>query len=150
MINAVVADAALCASRWPDLDRLLAVLAPGKAPLCPAERTVERGTIGAIVEVTLAIPIGAFFVAFGQEAGRTAFADLRAALLFGRSPSKPGLTLVIRDSRAVIVEVTPDLSQSSIEGLAAVEWSAVEDDYIEWDPTVSRWRGDDGGVLPLL
>jgi|SRR5689334_5155909 len=107
---------------------------------------VERRSIDLLpwlVRVALLVPVGSFFATFGSEAGRDAYAALKAwirDLSDARNTAGNGrgsIELVDPDSTHVVFPSS--ISEEALDALRLLDWSATRGDYLVWDAERRVW-----------
>ena len=97
-----------------------------------------------LIYVMLAVPISAFFAAFGSEAGKDAYAAVkewtRDIFAVHQKPHYAGGTLDIRDPRGTRVVLSPPLPDEALDALADIDWASVEGGDLLWDERRREWR----------
>lgn len=88
-----------------------------------------------VLTVTLAVPIGAFFSAFGAEAGKDAYAafkewlsDVRAAR---RATGDRGRITLQYEETSLLLPA--DLPDAAVDALREIDWNAETSTYLVWD-----------------
>ena len=129
------------AEQAPTVDALRMALLETGVEASVEDRTVVGGAVaGWIVTVTLASPVAAFFAAFGAEAGKDAYAALRA-WLDGQGAGKYDSSVVIvkgSDDREVELELP--VPAEALDALREVDWSQMPTGPMVWDRHARCWR----------
>jgi hypothetical protein len=104
-----------------------------------ADRRGNRATAW-VIEVTLAAPLGAFFIKFSEAAGTDAYESLCAWI--GRlRESGRGRALTLRiAAEETSVEIRSSVPEEALEALSGIDWTSVGEGTLEWDPSRRRWR----------
>ncbi len=93
-----------------------------------------------VIELTLAAPLGAFFVKFSEAAGTDAYQSLRAWIGRVREGERErALTLRIA-AEETTVEIRSTVPDEALEALSGIDWTGVGEGTLEWDPSRRRWR----------
>ena len=93
-----------------------------------------------VIEVILAVPFGAFFVKFSEEAGADAYQSLRAWIdRLRQGQRERALTLHITADKTA-VEIRSTLPDMALEALSTIDWTDVDEGTLEWDPSRRQWQ----------
>jgi hypothetical protein len=111
------------------------------------ERAIETRSAGAvpwIIYVTLTVPIAAFLGKFASEAGKDAYATVKAwakEIIAARreSPAEPG-SVRIDDPDGTNLILSAAIPDDALEALADIDWSDTRGGYIMWDADAREWR----------
>jgi hypothetical protein len=93
-----------------------------------------------VIEVTLAAPLGAFFIKFSEAAGTDAYESLRAWIDRLRESGR-GRALMLRiAAEETSIEIRSSVPEEALEALSSLDWTKVGEGTLEWDPSRRRWR----------
>lgn len=109
------------------------------------ESTVVGGAlVGWIVNVTLAIPVAAFFGAFGATAGKAAAEDAYAAFRawLGAQRDRPydSGVVTVKGSDEREVEFNLPVPEDALNALGELDWSRTPTGLMVWDKQARCWR----------
>jgi hypothetical protein len=103
----------------------------------PAYERRSAALLPWIVEVTLAAPIAAFFVAFGTKAGEDAYSAVKSwarEMFDARRASGSGEgSLAISDSEGTNLILSSGIPERALDDLRQLEWPAHAGEYLIWD-----------------
>ncbi len=99
-----------------------------------------------VLTLTLAVPISAFFTAFGAEAGKDAYAAFKKWLSEVRAARRPTgergrLTLQYEETSLVLPADLPDVA---VDALREIDWNVETSTYLVWDEVRGFLAFDDG------
>jgi hypothetical protein len=96
-----------------------------------------------IVHVTLAVPFVAFFAKFGSEAGKDAYAAVKAwakAMFEARKESGLGRGAIsVVDLNGTELVLASDWPDKALDALAEIDWDQVEGGYLLWNEADGEW-----------
>ena len=96
-----------------------------------------------IVHVTLAVPFVAFFAKFGSEAGKDAYAAVKAwakAMFEARKESGLGRGAIsVVDLNGTELVLASDWPDEALDALAEMDWDQVEGGYLVWNEAEGEW-----------
>jgi hypothetical protein len=97
-----------------------------------------------LVAVTITAPITAFFAAFAGEAGKDAYAAVRAWVREvwasrAESPRPPG-SLELEDPDGTRLILWSRISDHALDALSTIDWEQERGSYLMWDEEQGVWR----------
>jgi hypothetical protein len=94
-----------------------------------------------IIYVTILVPVAEFFRAFATDAGKDAYAAVKAwaqDVMAARRESRDG-SVDLTDPEGTDLILSTHFPDEALDALAEIDWDEVRGGYLLWDVETGRW-----------
>jgi hypothetical protein len=94
-----------------------------------------------MLQVTLAVPIAAFFAAFASEAGKDAYGAVKAWLKDLQATRGTSGRVILWDAEDTTLAFGDGpIPDEALDALGSTDWGSLKGRYIAWDGERGEWR----------